>query len=73
MLYSTPGTIKEQALFEWVEHSNSSIFRDKVLRRLHKDRLIEFDEAKGEAHISPSGIAYVEQNLPLDFSTLNTK
>lgn len=70
LLYSTPGAVSEEDLLEWVEHSNASVFRDKVLRRLHKNRLIEFDEADGKARLSPKGVAYVEQNLPLDISSL---
>jgi hypothetical protein len=72
LLYSSTDPVSERDLLEWVEHSNASVFRDNVLKRLHRDRLIEFDEANGEAHISPRGIAYVEQNLPLDISLLKT-
>lgn len=51
LLYSNPGRVREEELLEWVEHSNASVFRDKILKRLHKDRLIEFDEANGEASL----------------------
>lgn len=70
LLYSTAGAVQEDEIFHWVEHSNSSVFRKNVLKRLHKDRLIEFDERTGQAHISPKGITYVEENMPLEIGSL---
>lgn len=70
LLYSATGAVKEDDLFEWVEHSNWSVFRKTILKRLHRDRLIEFDEANGKARISPKGITYVEENLPLEMGSL---
>jgi hypothetical protein len=66
LLYSVRGPAQEKDLITWVEHSNPSVYRRDVLRRAHRDRVIEYDEQKGEVHISPTGIAYVEQNLPLE-------
>lgn len=65
LLYSTTGAVNEKQLVTWVEHSNASVYRRDVLRRAHRDRLIEYDENSGNAQISPTGIAYVEENLPL--------
>lgn len=41
-------------------------YRRDVLRPAHRERLIEFNEQSDEAHLSPTGIAYVEDNLPLE-------
>lgn len=57
-----PGTLIED-LFEWVEYSRMNNFRSKVLRRLHEDRLIEWDQESGTATISPTGVKRVEEEL----------
>lgn len=69
LLYSSTGAVRERDLLSWVEHSNPSVFRRQVLGRLHRDRLIEFDEATSYARISPMGIAYVEGMLPLEIES----
>ncbi len=37
---------------------------------MHRDRLIEYDEAEGRVRISPAGIAYVEEKLPLEIGAI---
>ena len=66
LLYSSAGHVSDKDLTSWVEHSNPSAYRRDVLRRAHRDRLIEYDEDRREVHLSPTGIAYVEENLSLD-------
>ena len=66
LLYSTNGPVMEAKLVSWVEHSNASVYRRDVLRRAHRDRLIEYNEKSGEVQLSPRGIIYVEERLPLD-------
>jgi len=39
------------------------MFRSSVLTPLHKARLIEYDAARGQARISPSGAKMVEKSL----------
>ena len=34
-----------------------------VIRKLHKERMLEFDEDSDSIIISPKGAAYVEENL----------
>lgn len=67
LLYAGNGPVKDRDLFEWVEHSNAAAFRRDVLRRTHDERLIEYDEESGEVELSPAGVAYVEERLPLEF------
>lgn len=57
-----PGTLVED-LFDWVEHSRMDNFKAQVLRRLHDDRLIEWDRETGSATISPSGAKKVEEEI----------
>jgi hypothetical protein len=66
LLYSANRVVPEDELVAWVEHSNASVFRRDVLRKAHRERLIDFDESSHEVRISPKGVAYVEDHLPLD-------
>ena len=64
LLYSEPhsGVLAED-LFDWTGHSNQSVYRRDVLRPLHGDRLIEYDEIEGIVHVSPTGEAVVEREI----------
>jgi len=66
LLYDSDGPVNEDDLVAWVEYSNPSIFRRDVIRKAHKERLIEYDETKKQIQISPIGIDYVETNLALE-------
>lgn len=50
-------------LFEWTEYSNLSLFKSKLLKSMHKDNLIEFDQEIDYVHLSPLGIVEVEQRI----------
>lgn len=63
LLYHSTTPLKEQKLFEWVEHSNPSAYRRDVLRSLHHDKFIEYDENERLIHLSPKGIMHVEKNV----------
>jgi len=63
LLYGAPTGLTEAELIKSVEHSNLSVFRRDVLRKLHKKRRIEYDESARKATISPSGSKYVEDEL----------
>ena len=64
LLYSEQKTaVLTEDLFAWVEYSNPSVFRTKVLRKLHLDRLVEYDVESELVYISPKGIERVEGSL----------
>lgn len=65
-LYQLQGGVPESDLVSWVEHSNASAYRRDVLRKLHADRLVEYNEEKHVLTISPKGIQYVEKSIDLD-------
>jgi hypothetical protein len=65
LLYAETKSVAEHDLVEWVEHSNPSVFRRDVLRPAHKLRLVEYDRKNASVVISPLGIAYVDDHLPL--------
>ena len=66
LLYHLQSDVREADLVSWVEHSNASVYRREVLRRLHTDRLVEYDEEKEVLTISPKGILYVEESIDLE-------
>lgn len=63
LLHGSGGEVSETSLASWIEHSNPSVYRRDVLRKAHRERLIEYDQTRGTAHISPLGIEYVEETL----------
>jgi hypothetical protein len=60
LLFSSIASIKEADLLASLEHSNPSIYRRDILRKAHKDRLVEYDEINQTVKISPLGIKRVE-------------
>jgi hypothetical protein len=67
LLYHKYKQVLESDLVLWLEHSNPSVYRRDILRKLHRNKLIEYDKSNRTAIISPSGVCYVEQNIKLDF------
>jgi hypothetical protein len=59
--------LHEKQLVNWVEHTNPAVFRRDILQRCHTQRLLNYDRTSGMVHISPVGIKYVEEHLPLVF------
>jgi hypothetical protein len=67
LLYSTAGPARVGDLCSWVEYANKTIYRSDVLEPAHRDRIIEYDRKSDLVHLSPKGVQYVEDNLPLSF------
>lgn len=65
LLYSHTGPIAETDLLAWVEHTNASVYRRDTLRPAHNAKLVEYDATIGTIELSPLGVQFVEQNLPL--------
>jgi hypothetical protein len=66
LLYKLHSAVSESDLVSWVEHSNPSVFRRDILRKLHNKRLIEYNESNRTATISPAGIAFVDESINLE-------
>jgi len=66
LLYHSINYVNEKDLIVWLEHSNPSVLRRDVFRKLHKDKFIEFDEANHTLHLSPKGVKYVEESIQLE-------
>lgn len=60
LLYGAVNGMTEGELIQSIEHSNPSIYRRDVLRKLHKKREIEYNHQTRLAKISPVGSLYVE-------------
>lgn len=65
-----PNQVSEQSLVNWIEPSNKTDYRYRVLKILHKARFIEYEESKS-CMILPPGLRYVERQYPIWISNLN--
>lgn len=63
LLHATAGPMDDRELIDFIEYSNTAVFRRDVLRPAHKVKLIEYDQHAGTVIISPLGIEYVEKLL----------
>lgn len=63
LLHATTPPVAESELVRWVEHSNASVYRRDILRKLHRERLVEYDAVTQTVQISPTGIADVEDRI----------
>lgn len=66
LLYSSKEPVSESDLYQWVEHSNASVYRRDVLVKAHKAKLVEYDRGTRIVQLSPLGIKYVEEKVPLE-------
>jgi hypothetical protein len=69
LLHASDTPLAERQLVEWVEHSNASVYRRDVLKKLHREKLIEFNPVTRLAQISPLGVSDVEDRLLPAIST----
>lgn len=60
LLVTEAGDVAEADVFRWLEHPGLPSFRKDVLKRLHKDRLIEYDTDKRTLRLLPPGVAAAE-------------
>jgi hypothetical protein len=63
ILHQSLSWIDEGSLLASIEYSSAAMYRKRVLEKLHKVRMMEFDKAGGRARISPKGSAYVEEKI----------
>lgn len=60
LLLTASGEVAEVDLFRWLEHKSLRHFRSNVLRELHKERLIEYDESMRTVRLLPPGVTAAE-------------
>jgi hypothetical protein len=63
LLHGAAAAVAEDELRGWVEYTNATGYRRDVLRRAHRDKLLEYDPDTKLVAISPTGVAYVEEKL----------
>jgi hypothetical protein len=60
---ASEGGVLMEDLLDWTEYSNKSMFKQVVLRPLHREKLIEHDRESDIVYISPLGIREVEAKI----------
>lgn len=63
LLYSTPGAVQAPTLASWLEQQRFAYFARDVLRPLHAERYVEFNEKTRDVQLSPLGVERVERQL----------
>lgn len=63
LLLHQTSEAKDEDLFAWVEYSNFSVYKSKVLNPGHKQRLWEYDRVAGIVTLSSLGVAEAERLL----------
>lgn len=63
LLHYSAEWVATPELFNWVDYSNLSGFRRRVLTPMHEDLFIEFNSREDKARISPLGAKHVETTL----------
>lgn len=65
LLYGAVGPQQVRWIVDSIEYKNASQFRTTILKAAHKAKLIEFDARADTVELSPLGLKYVEENIPL--------
>jgi len=65
-----PNKVSESDLLAWIEPKDKADYRRRVLRALHQQRLIEYEEPNW-CSILPTGLRYVESQYPYWLRKLN--
>lgn len=60
LLLSGVAGAQETDLASWLEQKRPADYRNKVLKPMHKERLIEYDQAAGAVVLLPPGVAAAE-------------
>lgn len=65
LLYGSAGALPVREIVDSIKYKNITQFRQKVLTPADKDDLLEFDSKSDTAILSPVGVRYVEEKIPL--------
>lgn len=63
LLYSEIHGVNAKELCNSIEYSNYSVYKKSVLKKMHKCKLLEYDEKSDKVTISPIGVKKVECDL----------
>lgn len=60
LLLSGVAEARESDLASWLEQKRPADYRNKVLKPMHKERLVEYDQTAGTVALLPPGVATAE-------------
>lgn len=64
LLYSEENSeVLIEDLFNWVEYGRMDHFKDRVIRKLHNDLLVNWDRESDVIVLSPLGASHVEESI----------
>jgi len=63
LLYSEPSWLEDKDLVKWVEYSNLTMFRKRILKVFHDSRFVEYDNQLRRVRITPRGTEEVERRI----------
>lgn len=63
LLYGHIGPAPEEQLRRWAEYANPSRFRSEILKSLHAEAMIHYDNQQKVIVLSPLGKRYVEEKV----------
>lgn len=66
----SPDRVSETDLLDWIEPKDKSSYRRRILRTLHSERMIEYEEPNW-CRILPTGLRYIETQYIHWLSKLN--
>lgn len=64
LYHKNPEKVSDTDLIKWAEYGNASRFKGSILKNLHTEALIHYQN--GLCSLLPKGISYVEQTIPMD-------
>jgi hypothetical protein len=56
LLLSGVTEARESGLASWLEQKRAADYRNKVLKLMHKERLIEYEQEAGTVQLLPPGV-----------------
>jgi hypothetical protein len=65
LLYAHSTALPAEMVARWTQYKNLSRFREKIVAELSADALVHYG-SDDRIHLSPSGVAYVEQYVLSD-------
>lgn len=64
LYHKNPEKVSDTDLIKWTEYGNSSRFKSSILKSLHNEALIHYEN--GQCSLLPKGVMHVERTIPMD-------
>ncbi|RZK36999.1 MAG: hypothetical protein EOO61_09580 [Hymenobacter sp.] len=64
LYHKNPEKVSDINLIAWTEYGNSSRFKTSILKSLHDEALIHYQN--GQCSLLPKGVVHVERTIPMD-------